>query len=196
MPYGDQVKKALATISKLHVDMIAPSHGIIWRSSIPEILKEYTKWANYETNKSALIVYDSMWGSTEKIAYALQEGIQESGIHVKNRNLKTNHISDIMTDMLRSKLILIGSPTLNNGMMPSIGSFLTYVKGLRPRNRVGYVFGSYGWGGQAVNEIENIMKELAWDMPFESVNVNYIPDDETLTRLKKIGNELGKYIKT
>ena len=195
MPFGDQVKKALDAVSTLKIDMIAPSHGIIWRSHIPEILNEYKKWANYESENRAVIIYDSMWGSTEKMAKKLAEGISEADIPVKLRNLKTCHISDIMTDVQDSKLILIGSPTLNNGMMPSVGGFLTYLKGLKPRNHVGFVFGSYGWGGQAVIEIKKILDGLNWDIPYESVNLNYIPDEKELVELKSIGKKLGNYIK-
>ena len=195
MPYGDQVKKALAALGELDIDMIAPSHGIIWRSYIPQILKEYHKWAAYESDDKALIVYDSMWGSTEKMAYTLQEGLEESGIHVTMRNLRTNHISGIITDVLTSKMILLGSPTLNNTMLPTMGGFLTYIKGLRPKNRIGFVFGSYGWGGQAVGEIVKIVKDLSWDTPVDSVNLNYVPDEKELVDVKKTGEKLGKYLK-
>jgi flavorubredoxin len=195
MPYGDQVKKALEALSGLDIDMIGPSHGIIWRSRIPEILKEYKKWANFQTEKKALIVYDSMWGSTEKIAYSLREGIEESGIPVSMWNLKNSHVSDIITEALTTKLIILGSPTLNNGMMPSMGGFLTYLKGLRPRNRIGFVFGSYGWGGQAVGEIEKILNDLKWELPMDNININYIPDEKELKNIKNIGDKLGKYIK-
>lgn len=195
MPYGSQVEKALEALSGLDIEMIAPSHGIIWRSLIPQILKEYTKWARYETEDKALIVYDSMWGSTEKIAYALREGIEEAGIHVTIRNLKNTHISNVITDVISSKLILLGSPTLNNTMLPTMGGFLTYLKGLRPKNRMGFVFGSYGWGGQAVGEIEKIIKDLSWDMPVESINLNYVPDEKELLDVRKKGKKLGKYVK-
>lgn len=195
MPYGSQVEKALEALSGLDIDMIAPSHGMIWRSLIPQILKEYTKWAKYETENKALIIYDSMWGSTEKIAYALRRGIEEAGVPVTMRNLKNSHISDVITDVISTKLIMVGSPTLNNTMLPSMGGFLTYLKGLRPKNRIGFVFGSYGWGGQAVGEIEKILKDLSWDMPVESINLNYIPDEKELEDVKKFGNKLGKYLK-
>ncbi|KYK24868.1 MBL fold metallo-hydrolase [Thermoplasmatales archaeon SG8-52-4] len=195
MPYGSQVEKALDVIGKLDIDMIAPSHGIIWQSLIPNILKEYKKWANNQTEKKALIIYDSMWGSTEKIAYLLQEGIEETDIPVTLRNIKNTHISDIITDVLTSKMILIGSPTLNNTMLPSVGGFLTYLKGLRPKDRIGFVFGSYGWGGQAVGEIEKILKDLSWDMPIESINLNYIPDKDELMNVKNVGKKLVKYLK-
>jgi flavorubredoxin len=192
MPYGDQVNKALEAVSGLNIDMIAPSHGIVWRSLIPNIVEEYKKWASYETENKALIIYDSMWGSTEKIAYALAEGIEETGIPVNIRNLKNTHISDIITDVNSSRYILLGSPTMNNTMMPSMGEFLIYLKGLRPRKRIGFVFGSYGWGGQAVGEIEKILKELHWDLPMSSINLNYIPDKNDLNNAKKIGKKLVK----
>ncbi len=195
MPYGSQVEKALDVLSGLDIEVIGPSHGIIWRSKIPKIMKEYKKWAKYETENKALIIYDSMWGSTEKIAYKLREGIEEIGVHVTIRNLKNSHISDIITELNSSKLILIGSPTLNNTMLPSIGGFLIYLKGLRPKKRIGFVFGSYGWGGQAVGEIEKILKDLSWDMPIKSVNLNFVPDKKELNDVKKIGNDLGKYLK-
>jgi len=195
MPYGDQVKKALEAVSKLDIDMIAPSHGIIWRSHIPKILKEYKKWAGFESDNKALIIYDSMWGSTEKIAYALYEGISETDTPVSMKKLSNNDISDIITELQDSKLILLGSPTLNNGMMPTMGAFLTYLKGLKPRNRVGFVFGSYGWGGQAVGEIEKILQSLNWDLPFDNVNLNYVPDKKELKDVKEIGIKIGKYLK-
>ncbi len=194
MPYSVQVKKALETLTKLDINMIAPSHGIIWKKHIPNILKEYSKWADFKTENKALIIFDSMWGSTEKIAYALYEGLEETGIKVNIRNLKNTHISDIITDVLSSKFILIGSPTMNNTMLPSMGMFLTYLKGLRPRNRIGFVFGSYGWGGQAVGEIEKILNELSWDLPIKGFKVNYIPDENDLINVKKIGKMLTKNI--
>jgi len=195
MPYGGQVQKVLDTIANLNIDMIAPSHGIIWRKYIPEIIKNYEKWANYESDDKALIIYDSMWGSTERISLSLLNGIEETGIPVSLLNLKDNNLSDIITEVLTSKLILIGSPTLNNGMMPNMGAFLTYLKGLRPKNRIGFVFGSYGWGGQAVREIEKILKDLKWELPIESININYIPEEKELKKVEKIGNDLGKYLK-
>ena len=195
MPYGDQVKKALDSLSSLDIDMIAPSHGVIWRKNISKILQEYKIWANFETEKRALIVYDSMWGSTEKLAYKLMEGLMEIGIPVAIRNLKNTNISDIITDVLTSKLICLGSPTLNNGMMPTMSGFLTYMVGLRPRNRIGFVFGSYGWGGQAVGQIRKAIEDLSWDFPAENLNINYIPDEKEFEEMKKIGKEIGNKIK-
>ncbi|MDP6154721.1 MAG: FprA family A-type flavoprotein [Candidatus Thermoplasmatota archaeon] len=194
LPYGKQVQKAIAALGGLDIDMIGPSHGIIWRSYIPRILDEYVKWAANATENKALIVYDTMWGSTEKIAYSLREGLEEAGVPVTMRSLNTNQISDIITDLLTSKLILIGSPTLNNGYLPSMGAFLTYIKGLKPINRTGFAFGSFGWGGQAVGEIEKVMEVLGWELPVKGINLKYIPDDDELLATKGVGNDLAKLI--
>jgi len=194
-PYDKQVKKVLATLSGLNIEIIAPGHGTIWRTYVPKILGCYQKWANNESEKRVLIVYDTMWNSTRKIAYSLQEGLESEDIPVTMRALKTNHISDILTDVLFSRAILVGSPTLNNGMLPTVGAFLTYLKGLRPKKRIGFSFGSYGWGGQAVKEIENIMENIGWEIPLESINIQYIPDGGELSKAKNIGQKLGKIIK-
>jgi flavorubredoxin len=121
--------------------------------------------------------------------------MSERGIHVTMRNLTTTHISDVVTDILTSKMILIGSPTFNNGLLPTIGSFLTYIKGLRPRKRIGFAFGSYGWSGQAAAQIEEAMKELKWELPKEVLKINYIPEDDELNNIKEIGKELGDILK-
>ncbi len=194
-PYGEQVQKVLDILATLEFDMIAPSHGIIWRKQNKTIIDLYRKWSSHETDKKAVIIYDTMWGSTEKMAYALYEGLQAEGIPACMRNLQKNHISDIITDVLVSKLVLIGSPTLNNGMLPSMGSFLTYLKGLRPIQRIGYIFGSFGWGGQAVGEIEKVIDTLGWERPIESVNINYVPDSQDLKKLKEIGSKLAKHVR-
>ena len=175
--------------------MIGPSHGIIWRSLIPNILEEYQKWSTYKTENKALIVYDSMWGSTKEMAYKLREGLLEAGVSVTMRNLLISHISDIVTDVSDTKLILLGSPTLNNGMLPSMGGFLTYLKGLRPRDRMGFAFGSFGWGGQAVGQIEEVMKDLKWEIPIEGTKIKYIPDEDELNNVKELGRKLGEQLK-
>lgn len=195
LPYGDQVKKALDALSTLDIEMIAPSHGLIWRSYLPKILEAYTKWAAFESEKRALIVYDTMWGSTEKMAYALREGLEESGIPVVMRCLKTTDISDVMTDVLFSKAILVGSPTLNNGIFPKVSAFLTYLKGLRPRRRIGFAFGSYGWGGKVVSEIEEILRGIGWEIPYEGAKIRYVPDESDLDRLKETGRNIGDTVK-
>ncbi len=179
LPYGAQVQKALEAASGLEIETICPSHGLIWRSKIPAILKEYVKWAGNETQEKAVIIYDSMWDSTKKIAYAVQSAFESKGISTQMRSLKSTHISDIMTDVITSKYICVGSPTLNNGILPSVSAFLTYMKGLSPKNRVGLAFGSYGWSGESVGVVEEILKSCKFEM-LDNIKIRYVPGEQDL----------------
>ncbi|MFZ5596319.1 MAG: FprA family A-type flavoprotein [Bacillota bacterium] len=196
LPYGDNVLKALGVVSQLDIDMVGPSHGVVWRSYLDKIVPEYRKWASNETEPKALIVYDTMWESTKKMALALQEGLEEAGVPVTMRFLQTSHMSDIMTDLLTTKAILVGSPTLNNGMLPSVSGFLTYIRGLRPKKRIGLAFGSYGWGGQGAKEVAEILKNMGWEMPIDLINMQYLPDDSELDTVRAAGRKLGDIILT
>jgi len=191
MPFDKPVLKALDGLSGLPLELICPSHGIIWRSFLPRILGEYRKWATHELQARALIVFDSMWHSTEAMAEALEYGLSEQGVPVTLRNLRFNHVSDIMTDVLDSRLILLGSPTLNNGLLPTMGQFLTYLKGLKPQQRLGFAFGSYGWGGQAVAALETAMAELNWQRPLAGRRIEYVPETSELAEMKQIGRQLA-----
>ena len=190
LPYGSQVQKALEAVSGLEIEVIAPSHGIIWRSQIPSVMREYQKWSANETDDKAVIVYDTMWNSIEKIAYAVQAAFENKGIGTQMMNLKTNHISDIMTQVLTAKYICVGSPTLNNNILPTVAAFLTYLKGLAPKQRIGMAFGSFGWGGQSVGQIEDVLKDLGLNL-MEQVRLQYIPDYEQLNEVtKKLENQI------
>lgn len=184
LPYGAQVKKALGELGGLDIDMIAPSHGIIWREHLKEIISEYVKWSDNATEKAAVIVYSTMWGSTAKMAGVIHDAFTARGYKAYLMDLKTNDISDVMTKALTAEYICVGSPTLNNGMMPPVGAFLTYLKGLAPKGRKGLAFGSFGWGGQSVPQIEGILKGMGFDM-MESAKMNYIPAPDELVGLQK-----------
>ena len=195
LPYGSQVQKALTGVSNLDFDTIAPSHGIIWRHHLKDIISLYDQWSKNETKPYAVIAYDTMWGSTKKLAYAFASGLEEGGMNVRIRNIQNTPFSDVITDILEARVIGIGSPTLNNNMLPSVGGFLTYLKGLRPKERVGFVFGSYGWGGQAVKLIENMLDGLSWEFPEASMNINFVPSEKDLEKVKNKGINIAKNIK-
>lgn len=191
-PYGSNVQKALEAISGLNISIIAPSHGLIWRSHIKDIVWKYQKWSSNDTEEKAVIVYDSMWGSTEKIAYAIQEAFENKNIFTIMLNLKANDISDVMTHILSAKYICVGSPTLNNNMLPTIAGFLYYLKGLAPQKRIGLAFGSYGWGGQSVEQIEEIFKSCKFEL-MEQIRLQYIPDAGQLKEVsEKITESLAQ----
>ncbi len=194
MPYGEQVKKAIGALAGLDIDMIGPSHGLILRSYIGDMLEQYQRWVDHDTEPRAVIIYDSMWGSTTSMAYKLYEGLLEGGVPVSMRSLKTNHISDIMTDVMMSRAVIIGTATINNNVLPTVGAMLTYLKGLKPKKRIGFAFGSYGWNPRVLGDVEAMMDDLGWSRPVESVNINYVPDPEELREVKAMGLELARHI--
>ncbi len=183
LPFDMPVKKALEEAGKLNnVTMIATSHGIIWRKNIAKILEKYQQWANHETQDKALILYDSMWESTKTIALALGSQLEKKGIPYHLMSLGQNHISDVMAEVINAKYIMVGSSTVNNQMLPTVASFLTYLKGLKPKKRIGLAFGSYGWSGESIAHIEEFLKGTNMEM-LPSVSLTYVPKKEELKKL-------------
>lgn len=182
LPYSQQVQNALKSLAGLKLDAIAPSHGIIWRSSIEKLLKEYDVWSSNATQRRAIIIYDTMWNSTKKLAYAIAGAFEAKCISTSFFSLQNNHISDIMTEVISSEFICVGSPTLNNNILPTVAGFLTYLKGLAPKNRTALAFGSYGWGGQSVGIIEETFKSCGFKM-LNSIKTQYIPDWDALCEI-------------
>lgn len=188
MPYGPQAQKALEVTKKLDIEIIAPSHGIAWRSHIKEILDAYELYASEETLDTAIVVYDSMWNSTEKMALAVLEGFAKKGIPVQLFDLKVNHISDIMTHLLKTKYIAVGSSTLNNNMLPTVAHFLSYLKGLNAKassgNRKAFAFGSYGWGGQSIGQVNDELTNLGYEIVLDPIKIVYVPSKEQLAEIE------------
>ncbi|MBU2044343.1 MAG: flavodoxin domain-containing protein [Candidatus Omnitrophica bacterium] len=192
MPYSSQVIKALEGLQSLNMEFICPSHGLIWRKTpnIETIIDLYDKWANSRLSEQAVIVYDSMWHSTEKIALRIYELLDKENISVKLLNLQFNHISDVAADLLSAKAIIVGSPVLNNGMLPSIASFLSYLKGLKPKNRFGFTFGSYGWSKPSFKELEEALKLAGVELICEGSYFQYIPDEKDLASLSALAGKI------
>ncbi|HAV92133.1 TPA: MBL fold metallo-hydrolase [candidate division WOR-3 bacterium] len=183
LPYSQQVKTALDALAPLKINTICPSHGIIWRKDIPILLNEYKKWSANTTQKKAVIVYDTMWGSTEKIALKIYEAFEESGYKTVLANLKSSHISDIMTEIIDAEYIAVGSPTLNKNMLPSVSGFLTYLNGLSPKKRKSFAFGSYGWGGESIKDVEDVLKKSGFEV-LNSIKMQFVPKEPALTEIK------------
>ncbi|MGE3062183.1 MAG: FprA family A-type flavoprotein [bacterium] len=183
LPYSQQVKNALSALSPLEIKMICPSHGIMWRKSIDALLREYSDWSDNKTIRKAVIIYDTMWNSTKKIAYKIYEAFEEKGYKVVLCNLKTFHMSDVMTEILDSEIIAVGSPTLNKNMLPSVSGFLTYLNGLSPKRRKGLAFGSYGWGGESIKQVEESLKNCGFEM-LESIKHQFVPTEDSLNKIK------------
>ncbi len=194
LPYGVQVLKALEALGTLNLGTIAPSHGFIWRkdADIQRIISLYGKWARHETEAKAVIVYDTMWHSTETMAATLGEFLEGEGVPVKMMDLQTNHISDVITEVMFSKAVFLGSPILNNRMLPTMGAFLTYMKGLKPKNRVGLTFGSYGWSKGGFKELEEGLKDSGIELIGEGRYIQFIPSGEDLAGLRSIAQTAKK----
>ncbi len=183
LPYSRQVQKALVGISGLEIDVIANSHGIIWRSHVQDIIRNYTGWASNETRKKALIVYDTMWHSTEAMALAIQDSFEQKGYVTSFLSLQHHHISDIMTELIDAEYICLGSPTLNGRMLPTMSAFLTYLSGLAPKNRKALIFGSYGWGPKQIEDMASIMTESGFEV-VGTEKIKYVPSPSDLQVLK------------
>ncbi len=182
LPYDKAVNAALNKAKQVkEFSIIAPSHGLIWKKNIYKILDLYEYWCNQKVEEKAVIVYDTMWDSTHKIAKELEFFFKSNHIHVDLYNLQFNHISDIMISLVNAQYLCIGSPTLNNFVLPSVSAFLTYIQGLKPKNKIGLAFGSYGWGGQSVSQIDTVLKELC-EKCITPLKVQYQPD---INKLKK-----------
>ncbi|MCD8316313.1 MAG: FprA family A-type flavoprotein [Eggerthellaceae bacterium] len=183
MPYGKNVRNALAGIRDLDYDIIAPSHGVIWRSHVADILKEYEKWSSDEPEEYALVIYDSMWHTTETMAIEIVETFMELGISVRLMDVKVNHMSDIMTEVLSAKYIAVGSPTLNSNMMPSVAAFLCYMKGLAPKGRIGIPFGSYGWAPAGPKGVASELEACGFDLVAGTLMQQWTIDEKGLKRI-------------
>jgi anaerobic nitric oxide reductase flavorubredoxin len=195
MPFGDLIVKAAEKLGGIDIDMIAPSHGIIWRSHLSDILSAYTSWGKGETVNKALVIYDTMWGSTEKMALALAEGIAGEGIKVKVYNLIKSDHSDIIKEVLDARAILVGSPTLNNGMFPTVSQFLCYLKGLKPKGKIGAAFGSHGWAGGAVKAVQQELEAAGIDLMESGLAFKFVPDAEELQKCADFGKTVAQCMK-
>lgn len=194
--YSPLVQKLLAKVKEMNlaIDMIAPDHGLIWRGEPGRILEAYNRWSRQEAGRKAVVIYDTMWHSTEKMARAVVRGLEEEGVSVKMMNLRVNHRSDILTEVLDAKALVFGSPTLNNNMMPRMADILTYLKGLRPKGKVGATFGSYGWSGEAVKHISAILEEMGIDLVEPGLKVKNVPAHDMLRECVELGRRIGQAI--
>ncbi len=175
------VAKALVKLGSLPIDVICPSHGVCWKKHIPDIMKKYQQWSKGEIDQnSVLIIYDTMWGSTEKIAIALYDEINSRGIPVRRFRLFSSDFSDVITEAMKSKAILVGSPTLNKTIYPTVAEYLAYQRGLKPMNKIGFAFGSYGWSGGAVDDIIKELKAAGIEVMDERIETKFVPRKEDL----------------
>ena len=190
MIFSPIVQKLLAQVKELglEIEMIAPDHGVIWRTSPQAILEAYDRWSRGETKNKAVIIYDTMWHSTEKMAKAVMNSLLKAGItNIKMLHARKNHRSDIITEVLDAKAVILGSPTLNNNIMPAMADIITYMKGLRPKDKIGAAFGSFGWSGEAVKHLTGHMTDMGFDIVGEGVKIKNVPTHESLEQCSELG---------
>jgi len=197
MPFGSLVQSIVKKLSELGVSpsIIAPSHGVIWRSTPQRIVEAYRRWASGVTERKLLVIYDSMWESTEKMAYAVVEGATKTGVQVKLFHLKRSDWTEVVKEILTAGVILFGTSTLNNTMLPTLGGFLTYLSGLKPRGKFAGCFGSYGWGGGGVKAVENQLKAMGLELLGPSLEVQYVPDEEALAKCVEFGRAAAERLR-
>ncbi|MEK7238407.1 MAG: FprA family A-type flavoprotein, partial [Nitrospirota bacterium] len=194
MPFGHLIKTKIAEIQKLgiEIDMIAPDHGVIWRREPERVIQTYLDMANGKADLRVVIIYDTMWHSTERMALPIMEGIKDEGVDCKIIKLRATPMSAAIKEFWKSRGCLIGTPTLNNVMFPSVAEFLTHLRGLRPKNRIAAAFGSYGWGGGAVKEAYEEFKKMGLDIVGTGIQTLYRPSTEDEKQCYEFGKGFAK----
>ncbi len=197
-PFSDLVIRKIEEFKKLNipVDIIAPSHGIIWRKDPLQIVNKYYEWASGGNDGSAVIIYDTMWNATEKMAQAIAEGLAQEGVKFKYFNMAVCDRNDVLTEVFKARGLIIGSPTLNNGLLPTIKPILEDLKGLRFKNKVGAAFGSYGWSGENVKLIEENLEKAKVKIIQEGIKVKWQPTVEELGKCVEFGRGFAVKMKS
>jgi anaerobic nitric oxide reductase flavorubredoxin len=196
-PLGAVILKKIQEIQKLNIPikMIAPSHGIIWRKDPGKIINAYISWANGETKDKVVVVYETMWGATEKMAKKIVEGLAATGIEVKLYDVAKSDRTEIITQMLSAKGFIFGSSTHDNDMLPNIAAFLEIVKGLKSKNRKIGFFGSYGWAGGAIKEMRQMLQDSTAEQIVPGISFKYVPDALEFDSCFEFGTKFAQGLK-
>lgn len=197
LPYSPQVQKLLEDFPAfgLDVKIIAPDHGPLWRGELlAKPFELYKKWSEQKPENRAVVVFDTMWFSTEKMATAIADGLRAGGTGVRLISMDARSRSEVITDILCAGALIVGSPTINNQMYPVVADVLSYIKGLRPKNLLGAAFGSYGWSGEAVAQINEQLSSMKVELVSEGLRVKYVPTDADLKACFDMGAKIGSIL--
>ena len=193
-PFGIMVDKKIKEIlsMNLQIDMICPSHGLIWRKEPTQIVEKYLEWANKYQEEQITIIYDTMWNDTRKMAEAIAKGIQEKDekVTIKLMNTAKDDKTDVLTEVFKSKMILVGSPTVNNGYLHSIAGILEMIKGMKLKGKKAVAFGSYGWSGEAVKLITEELRKSGFEIVNDGIRCMWTPDSDAEKELIEFGKSL------
>jgi flavorubredoxin len=195
-PYGKQVQNVLKAAADLPLKVIAPSHGLIWRKHLPEILEQYRNWSAGTQTKKVLVVYDSMWESTSQMAQSIFEGAASvsNQLDVQLIHIRKSNLTYIATEMLDAAAVALGSPTLNTQMMPHLSSVLTYIKGLKFSPKAAFAFGSYGWASAGAEQVDKWIDETGWKKTGEPIKCRFRPDADVLKQCFDAGVKLAETV--
>jgi flavorubredoxin len=192
MPYGKAVQTALERLATLPIDIIAPSHGAIWRRDAAEIVAAYRRWAAHEHGPKVLVIYDTMWESTAAMAAAILDGASLPGVTASLIHVRRTSLTRIAEEMLEAAAVAFGSATLNRTMMPMAAAVLCYLEGLRPPGKAAFAFGSYGWGRGGPEAIDAALRRMEWEVLREPLRARYRPTPEVLAECREAGRQLGQ----
>jgi flavorubredoxin len=195
LPFSAFITKLFDKIEKAGLDiaLALPDHGPIWGSKFWMVADWYRRWAAQEPTSKAVVVYDSMWDSTDVMARAITEGLIHGGATVKVMPLSGSHRSDLAAELLEAGALIVGSPTLNNQMFPTVADALCYLKGLKRKKLVGAAFGSYGWSGESIRQLEEHLAAMEVEL-VGSLKTQYVPGDDTLEQCRALGEQIGERI--
>jgi flavorubredoxin len=198
LPYSPVVLKALEKVKAKgwEIKFFAPDHGPVWRKGLARIVELYQKWATQKPTAKAVVVYATMWHSTEKMARAISESLAEEGVKVKMMPVNEVHRSNVVYEVLEAGALIVGSSTLNNNILPAMADVMTYLKGLKPANLIGAAFGSYGWSGESVRHLEEMLKEMKVEIAAESVSSKQVPDEAVLAKCRELGKTIAARLLT
>jgi flavorubredoxin len=194
--YSALIPKAVEKITALGITpkIIAPSHGVIWRENPMQIVNAYLEWSKGVHRNKVVIAFDTMWHSTEKMAIAISDGIASEGVLVQLFHLRKSDWSEIVKEIKFSKALLIGTPTINNAIYPSVAGFLEYIKGLRFKNKKACAFGSYGWSGEAISAANKRLEEAGFQI-LEPLRLQWVPSESDLKECFEFGRKIARQIK-
>jgi flavorubredoxin len=193
MLYGNPIARTLDRASGLAIDMIAPSHGVIWRSHADRIMEAYRRWVAGPPEAKVLVFYDSMWNSTETMAHAIVDGVvEDSAVDARLYNVRETHSTTLATEILDAACVAVGSPTLNTTLMPEVAKVLTYLKGLKPRTKAALAFGSYGWSTGGARDVAGYLDAMKFEQIGEPLQAQFVPDAAMLDACRAAGRELAR----
>ncbi len=197
MPFGPLINGKIEDLKKLGIEpeIIAPDHGVIWRSHIPKVLESYLGMANGKSELSVSIIYDTMWQSTERMTIPIAEGIRDEGVNYKILKLRATPMNVIIKEFWKSRGALIGTPTLNNIMFPSVAGFLSHIRGLRPKGRIAGSFGSFGWGGGGVRDVFAKIREIGLETFEPGFEILYRPSQDDEASCYDFGKKFARRVK-